>query len=69
MAVGFNSTKNAFKEAVMWGYTLSGFNGGEIFTSDAEFESENEAYKHAINALTDDLYAGSCEVWEEDDES
>tara|TARA_S200002703_G_scaffold70748_1_gene61341 strand:- start:61 stop:270 length:210 start_codon:yes stop_codon:yes gene_type:complete len=69
MAVGFNSTKNAFKEAVMWGYTLIGFDGGEIFTSDAEFESKGEANKHAINALTDEPYAGSCEVWEDDDES
>lgn len=52
-----------------WGYTLIDFDGGEIFTSDAEFESKGEANKHAINALTDEPYAGSCEVWEDDDES
>ena len=51
----------------MWGYTLIGFDGGEIFTSEPEYESKGEAKKHAIDALTDEPYAGSCEVWSEED--
>jgi len=53
----------------MWGYTLIGFDGGEIFTSEPECENEGEANKCAIDALTNEPYAGSYEVWEYDDES
>lgn len=52
-----------------WGYTLIGFDGGEIFTSDAEFESKGEANKNGIDHLTGDAFAGSLEIWEDDDES
>ena len=55
------------KDELMWGYTLVGFDGGEIFTSEPEYESKGEANKHAIDALTDEPYAGSCEVWSEED--
>lgn len=51
----------------MWGYTLIGFDGGEIFISEPEFESKGEANKNAIDALTDEPYAGSCEVWSEEE--
>lgn len=51
----------------MWGYTIIGFDGGEIFTSKPEYESKGEANKEAVNHLSDDVYAGSCEVWFEED--
>jgi len=50
----------------MWGYTLIGFDGGEVFTSEPEFDSEQEANRYANNAMSDEVYAGSYEVWEED---
>jgi hypothetical protein len=57
----------SWRMVLMWGYTLIGFDGGEIFTSEPEYESKVEANKHAINALTDEPYAGSCEVWAEEE--
>lgn len=47
----------------MWGYTLIGFDGGKIFTSEPEYESKGEANHQAINAMLNEPYAGSCEVW------
>ena len=51
----------------MWGYTLIGFDGGEIFTSEPECETKGKANKYAIEALTNEPYAGSCEVWFEEE--
>lgn len=48
----------------MWGYTLLGFDGGEIYSSDPEFMDESEATKEMFNHMDHEVYAGSGETWE-----
>ena len=49
----------------MYGYTVIDFNGGEMHTSDAEYETYAEAYRAGDHALCD-LNGGSLEVWKDD---
>lgn len=48
----------------MYGYTLVGRDGGEEYTSDAEFETYAEAHKAGELDLVNSN-SGSLEVWHE----
>ena len=51
----------------MWGYTILGFDGGHIYMSEPEYDNKAEANHEAINHMLNDAYAGSCEVWFEEE--
>ena len=50
----------------MFGYTIIDGDGGEIFISEAEYETYAEAFTQGDHALCD-LNGGSLEVWKDDD--
>jgi hypothetical protein len=49
---------------IMWGYTIIGRDGGEVYTSEPEYDSEVEAYKAGDLTLCD-MNEGSVEVWQD----
>lgn len=48
----------------MYGFTIIGRDGGEEYTSDAEYETYQEAYRAGELELFD-TNGGSVEVWSE----
>ena len=49
----------------MWGYTLIGFDGGEVYMSSAEYESWDDAFKRASDHFVDEWGVGDFEVWQD----
>lgn len=52
----------------MWGYTIIGRDGGEAFTSDAEFDCAIECIKQGGITL-EEMNEGSVEIWKDDEEA
>jgi hypothetical protein len=55
-------------EKFMWGYTIIGRDGGEAFTSDAEFDCAIECIKQGGITL-EEMNEGSVEIWKDDEEA